>query len=252
MREKILLMGSPGTGKSTQLYYVAKYVHEEYGKPIKILDLEDKFEALLYSEVGSVPKYIDLHVATKWQEITDAVDTILGKVKPNDWIGVDRVDLSWPAVQRHYTRIKYDQSLGEKLMQSAKEIKKRAMFIPRFDQGDWQPVNEAYDGDFIHRLLFESRCNLVMTTGIAGVSENSPRDIFGNLGVIPRGQKELGHQPNSVFLLFQKREKSQIPPYKYEDSWHITTAKDLKGREKFDEHMLFDFSIQYLSMYYHP
>jgi len=244
-------MGSPGTGKSTQLYYIAKWVHEELGKVTRVLDLEDKFEPLLLSELGEVPKYIDLYVATKWQEITEAVDAILGKVKPGDWIGVDRVDLSWPSVQRHYTQIKYEMSLASKMMESAKALKKRAMFIPRFDQGDWQPVNEAYDGDFMHRLLFESRCNLVMTSGIAGVDENSPRDMFGNLGVKPRGQKELGHQTNGVFLLYQKREKSTDPPYKYEDSWYITTAKDLKGREKFDEEMLFDFTWQYLAQYYH-
>lgn len=249
MREKILLMGSPGTGKSTQVYLISKFL-ADLGKRLEVIDCEDKFESLCISEEGSVPKNITLQVATEWPEILEATEHIMSRVKSDDWIAVDRADLAWPAVQRHYTLIKYKQSLGAKLIASAIDIKKRAMFIPRFDQGDWQPVNESYDGDFMHQLLFKSRCNIVLTTGIKGVDEGSPLDIFGNLGVLPRGQKEIGHQPNSVFLLHQKKEKSNQPPHEMVTSWHIVTAKDLKSRRRFEGEELFDFSLQYLTNYY--
>ena len=83
-----------------------------------------------------------------------------------------------------------------------------------------------------------------MTTGIKGLDENNPSDI-GRLGVLPRGQKEIGHQPHSVFLLYQRKVGRNT-------SWLISTDKDLKKREYFEKEELVDFSIQYLSLYYSP
>lgn len=246
MRERILLMGPPGAGKSEQLLNIASYL-EELGIPMYVIDLEDKINAMLDNR-DNPPKNITLYITFNWDEPTNGLkqitDDILNKVKPGDWIAIDRVDLSWPMVQRWFTREKYNESLADKLMDTSKQMTKKSMFIPRFDQGSWQVINEQHE-EFMNKILYLSRCNILLTSGIKGLDENSPLDI-GRLGVLPRGQKELGHQPNSVFLLFQARESSR------EITWRISTDKDLKKRTYFEREELIDFSIQYLNLYYKP
>lgn len=235
MKERILLMGPPGCGKTHQLLRVAEYLQPK--STCYVIDMEDKIDAY---HSGNIPKYLNLSVAIFWEELKEVMDKVGAAVEPNDWIMVDRIDLSWPAVQRWFTQQRYKQELAQRMLATAKAITKPSMFIPRFDEGSWQVINEEYE-TLILKFLYKYRCNVLMTSGIRGVDLNSPQDIFGHLGVVPRGQKELGHQPNTVFLLTMKRGESL--------SWHITTAKDIPSRDWFDGEPLFDLGLQYLERY---
>ena len=237
MRERILFIGPPGGGKSQQLLNVIRFLEDT---PCYVIDLEDKLEAML-SVIGT-PSNMNLSVAIDWEELKDATDEIVGKVKPDDWIMVDRMDLSWPGVQRWFTQQKYQESLATKMLERATTLKKSSMFIPVFDMGSWQVINEAYDS-VMHKILYKSRCNVILTAGIKGIDENSPMDVYGNIGVLPRGQKEIGHQPHSVFLLTVSKRGREI-------QWHIQTAKDIPGRPYFDREPITDFAYQYLANYY--
>jgi len=239
-RERALLMGPPGSGKSYQLVKVYLYLMRR-NIPTFVVDLEDKLGAMLASAGATTPQ--NLYSVIEWDEIKGAVADIETKVKPGNWILFDRMDLTWPRVRNWYSLAKYEKELAEIKVEKAKKMTKAAMFTPVFTQGDWEPINEQYDS-FALKLLYKFRCHVLMTCGIRGVDEGSPQDIFGHLGVVPRGQKELGHQPHSVFLLSQKKSGGNI-------TWHITTAKDDMpspnggGREYFDNEQLFDFSLQY-------
>ena len=209
------------------------------------IDLEDKMEAMLLG-LGDNPKNLKLYTAFTWEELKADNDSVLNKIeemaKPDEWIAIDRVDLAWPLVQRWFTQQKYEEELSTRMMQKSKEMKKSSMFIPRFDQGSWQVINEQYES-FILSILYKLRCNVIMTAGVKGADDNAPIDIYATLGVTPRGQKEIGHQPHSVFLLFQKKSGKAI-------TWHATTGKDIPNRIQFDKDELWDFSVQYLGLYY--
>jgi len=248
VRERILLMGPPGSGKSLQIIKIALFLKEN-NIPIYVIDLEDKLEATLLG-MGGMPENMELHTAFEWDKqpeegVKQVVTSIVSKVKPGDWIGVDRADLLWPMVQRWFTQRKYDEELADRMMQKSMEMKKSSMFIPRFDQGSWQVINEQYETQILN-ILYKSRCNIVLTAGIRGITEDNPLDI-GRLGVLPRGQKELGHQPHSVFLLGQEKGRRG-----QDSNWIITTDKDLPGREYFEREAIYDFGFQYLENYYTP
>ena len=236
IHERILLMGPPGGGKSTQLIntYLAL---KEIGVEMALIDFEDKLEAMFVGLEIPLPK--KFFVCLDWEEYSGAIEK-LDMVK-NQWIGVDRIDLSWDMVQRWYSIEKYNKELSEQMMVKAKAMRKAGMFTPRFDQGDWQPVNENYATNTL-KLIYKSRCNIIMTAGIKSADADSALDVLGSLGVTNRGQKELQHQPHSTFLLHQKKRDREI-------KWYITTGKDLEKRRKFESEEIFDFFIQYISQY---
>lgn len=240
LRERILLMGPPGCGKTYQLIQCCAYILENTKSTIHFMDNEDKAYAQILTQWGVVPPRVKFYITPfEWMEMMTARETILKEAKPDDWIMVDRVDLAWPAVQRWFTKEKFQLELAEKMMNTSKKMKS-SMFTPTQDQGSWQVINEQYD-NYILPILFRSKCNVILTSGIKSGDDSNPIDVFGHLGVLPRGQKELPHQPHSVFLLYQKKIDSKTT------HWLMTTAKDdMPKRPKFDGDQLFDFSVQYL------
>ena len=237
VRERILLMGPPGSGKSYQLIKIYQALLEQK-VTMAILDMEDKVSATLFSM--DIPLSPYFKVCLRWEEFVEAVNSLT--VKPGDWIGVDRIDLTWPQVQRWYTQQQYQKDLSERLLEVSKGMKRIGEFVPRFPEGSWQVINENYESTIL-KLLYASQANIVMTCGIRG-AEDSQTDTFGHLGIAPRGQKELGHQPHTALLFTQKLVGRQV-------SWEITTAKDLPNRESFYHDPLFDLYDQYVSKYWH-
>ena len=167
-RERILFMGGPGGGKSHQLIKVCKYL-ETKEIPVFCIDCEDKLEATLKG-MGGMPSNLKLYVAIGWEEVKEATKKIEEEIKPGNWIMIDRVDLTWPGVQRWYTQGKYDEELADRLMAKAKEMKKPSMFIPRFDQGAWQVINEQHE-TFMLKILYRHRTSVLLTAGIRGLRE---------------------------------------------------------------------------------
>ena len=244
-------MGSPGTGKSEQLLNIVRYL-EQFNIPAYVIDLEDKLEAMLLGKDEKPTNLKQFHIAFDWDKepknkddiggIKQALDKITKEAKPGNWIMVDRIDLAWSRVQDWFTQIKNEETLAELMTKKSVAMKKSSMFIPKFDQGSWQVINENY-GSFIMNLLYKPRCNVLLTAGIR-YDENSPLDIYGNLGISPKGQKELAHQPHGVFLLrVEKTPRKEI-------KWDITTGKDLPGRDYMEREPLNDFAWEYLSRYY--
>jgi len=248
MKERLLLMGPPGSGKSKQLLNCAAYLNQEYGVIPEVIDLEDKMEAMVKNMVS--PPDITLYNPIEWDSddaefpgLNQCRDKVVNRVKRGDWIMLDRIDLAWPWVQRWFTQEKHKETLAQLMMDNSKKMSRPSMFTPTQDQGSWQVINEQYE-DMINSLLYRSRCNIIMTTGIRGVDDNSPLDI-GRLGILPRGQKELGHQPHSTLLLHQDRQDRKNP-------WRISTDKDLELREYYDNESIVDFGWEYLALYFDP
>jgi len=246
LRERLLLFGAPNTGKTRQLVSIAKYAGEVLKKKVAIIDLEDKLEPMLLGmDIAKVPwlKYwvaVEENETSQWEVYKKCLGEVSTFLKPDDWLMVDRIDLSWPAVQRWYTLEVKKQSLADTLLDKAQSMKKVAMFVPPMEKGAWQVINEEYESA-ISKILYGLRCNVVLTAGIKS-GEDTPTDVFGGLGVLPRGQKELPHQPHTAILLVQRRNGKDI-------QWYYTTAKDIPLRKYVENEPLMDFGMQYISEY---
>ena len=240
--ERDLLIGGPSTGKTHQLICLARWL-EDKGKEMWLMDCEDKV-AIMLGCMEDPPTNIHLSVAVNWDEIKAALDRWEKEVKPRSVVAVDRIDLWWRDVQHWYSQKRYEEELADRMVSTVSAIKKRIMYAPRFERGDWSPINEQYN-TAMWKLLYGFRSHVVMTAGVRGVGsdEVSPFEVFGHLGITPRGQNELAHQPNTAFLLRVEKVNREL-------IWRITTAKPISGRPVFEDEVLFDWAQQYCDIFW--
>jgi len=273
--ERILSMGITGAGKSYQWLKLAEVLLPTGARfrcvdTDNAIDymLSTQFPHLKPENKGNVyvqnvfewPEYI---IAIKWLQrkpippddlellTPDALnDYKSAPVKENDWSIVDMADTPWRTVQSYFTEEVFGEGMGEYFLQVRKEI---AQGIRRTKKGkepqstisegldgwkDWSVINKLYD-EWILPLIWRIKTNVYATTKVEPLQkdEKNPEilNLFGDLGVKPAGQKNLGHQMHTIFLFLPGR-----------DRWLITTVKDRAGRSYFNKTLLTSLHKQYL------
>ena len=237
MRERVLVLGGPGSGKTLGWLRLASYFKSSQ---FYVIDSEIGGERSLteFPEITNV----HLYPVTEWPEYRKAQREIVDKAEEGDWIVVDMVDKAWGAAQRHFISELFDQEMGEYFLQARKKVKKDAssLFAGR-DAAlrgwtDWPVINRLYE-DFIFPLVYRSPAHLYMATPGQAVSEEDDkeiRELYGPHGVRPAGQKALGHQPDTVLLLAHAK-----------DGYYVTTIKDRGGRKYLNRQRLHNLAVQY-------
>lgn len=274
VRERILAMGITGSGKSYQWLKIAEIL-KPTGAMFRCLDtdndipymLETQFPHLLPRNGGNVlvhPSidWPDYKLGVAWlqrkpigEEARKSMDPYIVKdlsvsLKDSDWVVVDMADAAWDTVQRYFTTEVFGEDMGDYFLQMRKEIERRGgkdrfgkiatSVAPEAFDGwkDWSVMNKLYF-DWIHPIVYRIPCHVYATTRPErldrGEKDAELLTLFGNLGIRPGGQKKLGSQMHTIFLM--------IPG---EDKWLITTAKDRAGRTYFKKTQLVSLYTQYL------
>lgn len=232
--------------------------------------LENQFEDLLPENKGNVyvvpafdwPEY---KRAIKWikqkdlskddlewfreydKHIIDAYNT---PIKPNDWVVTDKANNAWSRVQSYFVESVFGEDFGDYFLKIRKELREKddigksgkkmtSVSLEAIDGWkDWPVINKLYE-DFMLPLIYRVHCNIYAATDVDKLDnkEKDPQilNMFGKLKIKPAGQKAIGGQFHSIFLL--------IPD---ETKWLIKTVKDRSGRAYFDKTPLFSFYKQYL------
>jgi len=237
MRERILVLGGPGSGKTYGWLKLASHFRQS---EFFVIDSEIGGERSL-QEFPDL-KNVHIYPVAEWPEYRKAQKEIADKARENDWIVVDMVERAWSAVQRYYVGEIFDQEMGEYFLEARRKVKKdaKSLFAGR-DAAlkgwlDWPVVNRLYE-DFIFPLVYRSPAHLYMATAAQAVSdedEKEVREVYGPYGLRPAGQKSLPYQPDTVLLLTHAR-----------DGYYITTIKDRGGRKYLEKVRLHNFALQY-------
>lgn len=273
--ERILAMGITGSGKSYQWLKLAEgllptgVIFRCVNTDAAILYMMDtQFPHLKPENKGNVYVHCafswpDYKLGVKWLQrkpIPPEQQSLLSPdvlrdykanpIGPNDWTVVDMADLPWKTVQSYFTEEVFGVEMGDYFLQIRKEI---AQGIRRTRKGgepsstitegfdgwkDWSVMNKLYD-DWILPIVYRMQTHVYAATKVEPLSrdEKNPEilTLFGDHGVRPAGQKDLGHQMHTIFLFIPGKEK-----------WFISTIKDRAGREYFKKAPLRSLHIQYL------
>jgi ABC-type oligopeptide transport system ATPase subunit len=247
LRERILLFGGAGGGKTTAGLQVARAIQDQGGR-LFVLDTEHGTDKLLQNEFSDL-KNVVVHHVYDFPSYVEAADAVKAECRKDDWVQVDLVGMAWDAVQRYFVEQVFGKNRGDyflhirremqRVMDEGRDGKKRPNMRALDGWRDWTVVNAMYK-DFILPLLYQVPAHLLACTMATAVSDEDEEDVkrLFPMGLKPAGQKDLPHQFDTVILLEPPRDKERKRRL-------ATTFKD-RGRPTFSDQLLLNFPAQYL------
>lgn len=232
-RERILAMGSFGTGKTTAWLTIAQWAHVT-GSDAQFYVIDTDAAVAHMIESHPARERIHVHHAFEWTEYEEGIERYLPALRPQDWLVVDFVGTAWEAVQDWYVAQIYKTSIDDFFVEARQSAKSGN---PLDGWKDWSVINRVYKS-WINRVIFRNPAQVFLTAqaeGVRDTDDRSVKQIYGKVGMRPRGQKALGHQVHSI-LLFSALRPSEVT---------LTTVKD-RERRVVESERLNDFTVEYL------
>ena len=162
LREAIMLCGRYGTGKTSAMLSVAKYVEDSTAASFYVIDIEQKFRSALEAFGQDQPKNLRYRSVNDMNEATAALDKALSLAKPGDWVGIETMPRLWQGSQdlaymatEGVTKVEF----LERKRQSRGEIKSP---IPSPDLF-WPIANGSQYGAFLDLLAHRQDINIIAT-----------------------------------------------------------------------------------------
>lgn len=207
-RERILLIGGPGAGKSYACFDVARRVLEA-GADVHVVDNDQSIERLVELEGGDMN--VDrLHVTDvfpeDWEPLVAAVHDASNNATRDDLLVIDSMTPTWPAAQEFFTDQIFDKGLDEYFLDARKSLK--AGKLDTFDGWrDWSVINKIYSR--LYRAINRFPGHVMLTAEADPIGSDAPKElrmILGTMRVKPRGQKHLAYRVNTLVQLAVERD----------------------------------------------
>ena len=231
-RERILVIGGYGAGKSTCATDIAK-VARDRGTDLRLHVLDTTYEAernfLGYEDM------VDVKTVESWPEYVKAVKQFKAKGRRQDWLVVDRADPAWDEVQAEYSRRAHGKEIDEWFLQYRGEHGKGHAFSGEFG-AQWGIIRRMYQEWITPILTYPG--NVLVTAKAKPVMDSDSEAVrkdFAKFGVRPAGEGNLGFQFHTTLHLAEKKQ----------GEWVYTTIRD-RGREQQKAREMVGFVVSYL------
>ena len=242
-RERILIMGPPGGGKSTAWLSVAEWLEKTKADGrLFVADTDLAWEGQRPFD-GHLDKRVVQEDINHFPSLVAFVDKATADYQPGDFLITDMIDKAWLYAQQHY----YEEVFGKELDDFFMEAKKNNA-NPGGEWGsNWTVINKLHQKFMLKLQRYPGHviactpCTDVRQVDATGKGQSDSREVlhlFGKLGVKPQGQKDLAYNFHTV-LLFQS-----VPRVGYT----FSTAKD-RSREEAEGEKMTDFTRTYLMKY---
>lgn len=240
--ERILLFGEGGSGKSTAVLSMARYMPEKTFW-INDTDVSFAYDRLLATEFTDVDETgnVKIMLATDWIEFTENMEQIDKDAdKRNDVLVVDNGTFPWQWVQDQHIQAQYGLDVDTFLAQLKRDHKddNKAYMAALADNMQWSIINKKFHRGF-YRPFHKWASHAVIVAQSKPVSRTEKDDDiitqFKVHGAQPAGQKELPFVMATNILCLDRGK----------GKWAITTTKD-RGRVKKDKMEVDEFARDYL------
>lgn len=236
-RERILVYGQEGSGKSFVWLMIAEWIYKTKSKAkVWLVDTDRSWDAMrpIDGHLDDIVRIFDIH---EWSDYGPAIKTIRTNGAPDDWFSIDLVDNVWDDSQQGYTEAVFGQDLG------AFYLEQRVKDLPvGGDYGtNWQHIKKMYRDvtGLITRFPGHVICcaTAAQVTPKKGNFGDDPDVVekYGRVGWKPNGEKKIGHLFHTVIYM------ADAP-----SGYLMTSTKD-RQRERFNgKKVTPDFVVSYL------
>lgn len=219
-RERILLIGPWGAGKSTAWRRVWDHQHSEseaLRMPGKLYVVDtDRAAFHVCPEIDEG----DVREVYEWPEYMAAVNGFTDLATQDDWLVVDRIDPAYKETQSNYIREVYGKTEAEFYKQWKVRSHGENTGTPLADAfgSNWQVIGKDYH-EFITKVMRWPGHVLACAAAEPikrpdrdgkGGDDATIIDAFGRFGVKPAGQRMLGFQFLSVILMNPKSNNDYV------------------------------------------
>lgn len=231
--ERLFMFGGPGAGKTFAGLTVARMLmRTKSDVRFWIIDTDRAIGRMLEDPAfEGVGRYVKdtYFTARRWEDSRKAVDKITDKVSRGDWIMVDFFSKLWTQVQNYFIRAiyettpdRYAEDIRKGLARGDKEAKKKQRGGGFEGFMDWPYINKIY-GEPVDALIW-SDANIFYTAEAGRIGDDDPKEVkelYGDLGVKPTGQKLAGHQAQTIILGRKGRKGRTIQCVKDRSREHV-------------------------------
>ena len=243
-RERILVYGDPGSGKSFSYLTIARMLQvTDTPATVYVIDTDMAAERALSSEFGDLSNVI-VYPAYTWEDYCSTLVAIRKVIRPDDWLCIDLICKAWLAAQEYYVSKVFKTDLDDyfldarRMLQEARDDGKKVKekVSPLDGWKDWTIINRLYN-TWSEAAIMKTNAHIFACAKSAPVNSDldnrKTMTSFGRLSVKPCGQKDLAYNFHTVLLSSATR-----------DGYALQSAKD-RGRQLIDIDVSM-FAIDYL------
>lgn len=167
-REFILICGKDGVGKSCSIVSLAWYIQLLLNPEATfyVIDTENKFRTALRGFGEDAPTNIVCYKTDDMNQVTWALNDIMSKHKPGDWVAVESMSRVWERAQDLGYMAVSGYSKVEYMERRAEMEGKKAPVTPSPDQL-WNVTKGAHDGAFLDKLAQSETLNVILSTTLS-------------------------------------------------------------------------------------
>lgn len=243
-RERILVFGAAGVGKSTLWIAIMDHYHRIKSKrKFWIIDSDNAIEAIGLE--GGKFDYLMPMVAGIWHPETfeawkEPIETVREKAHPQDWVIADLINSTWDEMPDWWMAEVYGDDSWSYWVQTRKEIvaaeeagrKGHEKQFGGTAGVDWNMIKKTYRGSIERPLIKYAPCHIICLAEEQEIDERHDKDglkahYARTSGIRPRGEKQSDHRYHTIMRMTRSISKTGRSVTARE----LTVHKDRGGRE---------------------
>lgn len=223
-RERLLLMGGGGAGKTT----AALSMIQASELPADVIDLDYSmaYDRAIDMDFEGARQYVTIHsILPDWEPAIEAIESIVAEhgEDRDRWLVLDSISPTWDLVQGWYVQLAMGSNIGKHMAELRRDADNTKDYQAQLSETmNWSAINKEYGR--LYRAIMTWKGHLILTAeakSIKGEKDADQLALYGQVGYKPTGQNRLHHVTSTTLFLYHAK-----AGYKF------TTVKDRNRKEE--------------------